>query len=331
MVALTLPHPTIDAIDAHYVANQRADLPVKLTARLLTGCERAGWYAFRWAHEAKVFAPHHARANIARSAAMDELASCLTDIGVTVQRVDPTTYMARDVTALDGHYRQKVAGTALGLLEAPKKEHLLYLDQQTAKVVAQIQKHGLAIARPDRIAPIQIGMHLLGLSRAFYLVKNKDTDELWSERIEYDPAHALALLSKGGRIRDASVPPARISDDWQYFECQSCASFSQCHQAQFARRNCRTCLHSTPVMNGEWHCARHDNVLSIDDQQMGCPNHLYLPGLVPGTADDADEQAETVTYVLSNGKLWVDGEGRVDSAFVPSGSTVPRLNSKGGL
>ncbi|HEY8358657.1 MAG TPA: oxidoreductase [Ramlibacter sp.] len=239
---------------------------------------------------------------------MDELASCLSDIGVQVQRVDPKTFMTRDLTALDGHYRQKIAATATGLLEAPKTEHLLYLDQQPAKVVAQIKKHGLAIGKPDRIAPIQIGMHLLSLSRTFYLVKNKDTDELWSERIEYDAAHSAALLAKGERVRDYTNPPARISDDPSYFQCSGCAALAQCHQNQFAKRNCRTCLHSTPITDG-WHCARHDHVLSIDDQQMGCPNHLYLPGLVPGTPDDADETAETVTYVLPNGRLWIDGEG----------------------
>lgn len=306
MVALTLPHPTIDAIDAHYVAHQREDFPQRLTARLLSGCERAGWYAFRWAHEPKQFAPHHARANIARTAAMDELAQCLSDIGVQIVRVDPATFMARDVIALDGHYRQKITGTAKGLLEAPATEHLLYLDQQPAKVVAQIQKHGLQVARPDRIAPIQIGMHLLGLTRTFYLVKNKDTDELWSERVELDVAHAAALLAKGERIKSSSVPPARISDDPIYFQCAGCAAFSICHQGQFAKRNCRTCLHSTPVTDG-WHCARHDHVLSIDDQLVGCPNHLYLPGLVPGDQVDADEVAETVTYRLADQISWIDG------------------------
>ncbi len=310
MVALTLPHPTIDAIDAHYVAHQRDALPQRLTARLLTGCERAGWYAFRWAHEPKTFAPHHARANLARAEAMNELAGCLADIGVEVRRLDPNTFMPRDLTALDGHYRQKIAGTATGLLEAPKTVHFLYLDQLPAKAVAQIQRHGLAEARPDRIAPIQIGMHLLGLSRTFYMVRNKDTDELWSERVEYDAAHAIALLAKGERIRDASRPPAGVSDDPGYFQCSGCAALAVCHQGQFAQRNCRTCIHSTPVENGTWHCARHSRPLSIADQASGCPNHLYLPGLVPGEQVDADEQAETVTYRLPEGRVWVDGEGR---------------------
>lgn len=307
MVALSLPHPTIDAIDAHYAAHQDQRQPQRLTARLISGCERAGWYAFRWAHEPKMFAPHHARANMSRAEAMNELGGCLSDIGITVQRLDPQTFMPRDLVALDGHYRQKIAGTATGILEAPKTEHFLYLDQLPAKAVAQIQKHGLAEARPDRIAPIQIGMHLLGLSRTFYMVRNKDTDELWSERIEYDAAHATALLAKGERIKAANQPPVRLSDDPSYFSCQGCAAFSLCHQGQFAKRNCRTCLHASPYPEGGWHCARHDHDLSLDDQAMGCPNHLYLPGTVPGEQIDADERAETVTYRLADQSTWTDG------------------------
>jgi hypothetical protein len=47
---------------------------------------------------------------------------------------------------------------------------------------------------------------------------------------------------------------------------------------------------------------RHQTPLSIDDQRAGCPNHLYLPTLVPGEQVDADPKAETVTYRLLNGR-----------------------------
>ena len=43
---------------------------------------------------------------------------------------------------------------------------------------------------------MQIYMHLLGLKRALYLAKNKNTDELYSERIKYDKAEAERLLLK---------------------------------------------------------------------------------------------------------------------------------------
>jgi hypothetical protein len=35
--------------------------------------------------------------------------------------------------------------------------------------------------------------------------------------------------------------------------------------------------------------------------------HLFLPALVPGEQIDADPEAETVTYRLSDGTTWIDG------------------------
>lgn len=303
--------PTIAAIDAHYETSQDARQPQRLTARLLaTSCERQGWYAFRWAHEPKRFPGSIIRANLARQQNMDELASCLTDAGATVQRVDPQTFMTMDVVAADGHYRQKIAGTVQGLIEAPKTVHLLYADQQPAKAFAQIVKHGLAIGKPDRVPALQVGMHHLGLTRAFYLVRNKDTDELHSERVEYDAAHALTLLAKAERIRDADAPPERISADANWWECKFCPAFDVCQAGDFALRNCRTCLHSSPVPGGAWRCSRHDRDLSSDAQLIGCPHHLYLPGLVPGEQVDANPETETVTYELARGGAWVDGAER---------------------
>ena len=40
---------------------------------------------------------------------------------------------------------------------------------------------------------------------------------------------------------------------------------------------------------------------------MDCPAHLYLPALVPGEQVDADPEAETVTYRMQSGAIWVDG------------------------
>jgi hypothetical protein len=50
--------------------------------------------------------------------------------------------------------------------------------------------------------------------------------------------------------------------------------------------------------------------LSIDEQRDGCPAHLYLPGMVNGEQIDVDEDAETITYRMKSGEVWVDGEGR---------------------
>ena len=156
---------------------------------------------------------------------------------------------------------------------------------------------------------IQLGMHLMGLQRAYYIVRCKDDDALHDERIHYDQAHALQLLAKAERIRDANDAPERIGDA-DSFPCSRCSSHSLCHGGAPALRNCRTCIHFAWDKDGCWHCLRHDRELTVEDQKAGCPNHLYIPSLVNGEQIDADEKAETVTYRMADGSEWVDGQER---------------------
>lgn len=310
MVAITLPHPTIDAIDAAVVAAAETRYQRRISGgQIGKACERSIWYQFRWAMPPETFDGRMLRLFETGHVEEARMVGWLRLAGIAVQDLDPATGEQFECTALDGHFVGKFDGIGTGFLEAPKTPHLLECKTHNAKSFAQLVKGGVAAAKPEHLAQMQVYMHMAGLTRAFYLAKCKDNDDLYSERVEYDAAHAMELMAKAQRVRDASAPPARISDDPASFLCRFCKAKDVCHAGQFALRNCRTCLHSTPVTDG-WHCARHNRTLSVDDQQAGCPNHLYLPGLVPGVPDDADEVAETVTYVLPSGRIWVDGEGR---------------------
>lgn len=310
MVALFIPMPTVDAINTAVAAAEPRgfDLVVRGSS-IGHPCERALWYRFRWAHEPEQFDGRKLRLFHTGHVEETRMVFWLRMADVTVHDVDPKTGEQWEVVDLDGHFKGHLDGIVEGLLEAPKTPHLLECKTHNTKSFEQLRRHGVAAAKPEHVAQMQVYMHLKGLTRAFYLAKCKDTDELYSERIEYDAAHALALIAKAERIRDAHVPPARLSDDPEFWQCRFCPAHTLCHAGGFALRNCRTCLHSTPVPDG-WRCERHTRDLSVEDQQAGCPNHLYLPGLVPGIPDDADESAETVTYHLHDGKVWVDGEGR---------------------
>lgn len=310
MVALTVPHPTIDAIDAAVVADEARsqDLVVRGSS-IGHPCERHLWYRFRWAHEPEHFDGRKLRLFHTGHAEEARMVVWLRMAGIVVWDRDPSSGEQFEVVDLDGHFKGHLDGIVEGVLEAPMTPHLLECKTHNAKSFAQLKQAGVAVSHPSHLAQMQVYMHLKGLTRAFYLAKHKDSDELWSERVEYDPTHAMALMAKAGRVREAHEPPARISDDPDYYLCRAfnCPSHGQCHGGEFAVRNCRTCIWSTPVSGGRWHCERHDRDLSILDQRSGCPNHLYLPGLVPGEQTDADERAETVTYRLADESTWIDG------------------------
>jgi hypothetical protein len=309
MVALdtSLMQPTIAAIDAAVVAAEPRDFDHVVRGSSIGKCERHLFYRFRWAHAPDQFDGRMLRLFHTGHAEEARMIAWLGMAGARVAATDPDTGEQWEVVALDGHFAGHLDGIVASLWEAPATPHLLECKTHNAKSFEQLRRHGVAIAKPEHVDQMQIYMHLKGLTRAFYLAKNKDTDELWSERIHYDAAHGTALLAKAARIKDAHAPPSRVSDDPASFLCRFCSSHAVCHEGAFALRNCRTCIYSTPVAGGAWHCERHDRDLTIDDQRVGCPNHLYLPGLVPGEQIDADEAAESVTYALSDGRTWIDG------------------------
>lgn len=317
MVALPqTTSPTIAAIEAAVEAAEVRDFDHVIRGSSIGhACERHLWYRFRWAHLPEAFDGRKLRLFHTGHVEEARMVAWLQQAGITVAAVDPATGEQWEVVALDGHFKGHLDGQVTGIVEAPVTPHLLECKTHNAKSFAQLKTHGVAISKPEHVAQMQVYMHLKGLTRAFYLAKHKDTDELHAERVPYDAAQAVALLAKAERIRDANHAPARISDDPNYFLCRAfdCASYGICHGGQFALRNCRTCLHSAVGSAGAWHCARHDRVLSIDDQKAGCPNHLYLPSLVPGEQIDADEKAETVTYTLADGSEWTDGPQSVQA------------------
>lgn len=305
--------PTIDAIERAVEAAEHRDFDhVVRGSSLGSPCERKLWYSYRWAGLPEEFEGRKLRLFHTGHAEEARMVAWLQLAGITVEAVDPETGEQWEVVALDGHFKGHLDGILHGVIEAPKTPHLLECKTHNTKSFAQLLKFGVAVSKPEHVAQMQIYMHLKGLSRAFYLAKNKDDDTLYAERIHYDPAQAAALMAKAERIKAAHEAPARISDDPNYYLCKSfqCPRYGICHCGDMALRNCRTCLHSTPIIGGAWHCDRHDRLLSLDDQRAGCPNHLYLPSLVPGEQVDANADLEIITYAMRDGRQWTDGVER---------------------
>lgn len=307
-----LPKPqasTIRAIYAAYeAANEHYDSLGISVGIANTDCDRALWYAFRWASQPEQIDGR--KLSIFRTGDRWEevLVSDLERIGVEV-------YGQQDrIRLLGGHVRGKCDGKGIGLPEAPKTEHLFEFKSSNDKGFKEIVKKGCKDAKPLHYGQCQLGMHMWGLTHAGYLVVNKNDDARYFERIEYDVEFCLRLLARLERIINATEPPSRISEDPEFFGCRFCDHHDVCHEGAWPRITCRSCLHSTPELNGDpnakephWSCARWAKPIGVDEQKAACPAHLFLPGMVPGEMVDSDDEAETVTYRLRNGKTWVDG------------------------
>lgn len=298
-----VPAPTREAIFAAYEADADAGFRPHLGASQIgKSCERALWYDFRWTTPAR-FPGRMLRLFETGQLEEARIVRNLRRIGVTVLEVDPETGRQWRVDAHGGHFGGSLDGVALGLLEAPRTWHVLEFKTHSLKSFRKLAAKGVAEAKPQHWAQMQIYMCLTGLTRAMYLAVCKDTDDLHVERVHADGDAAERLLAKAGRIIHAARPPAPLSEDPSWFECRFCDHHDLCHGDAAAAVTCRSCLHATPVEGG-WACARWEQAIGDQEQRAACARHLYIPDLVPGEVVDAGD--DHVVYRMRDGTTWVN-------------------------
>ena len=303
------PSPTRDAIFAAYEADRDDGFRPHLGASQIgKPCERALWYDFRWVTRSG-FQGRILRLFETGQLEEARLVRNLRRIGATVLEVDPETGRQWRVEAHGGHFGGSLDAVALGLIEAPKTWHVVEFKTHSAKSFRELVAKGVAGAKPQHWAQMQIYMHLTGLTRALYVAVCKDTDDLHIERVRADNDAAERLLAKAGRVIYAPRPPACISEDPTWFECRFCDHHDLCHGEAAAAVTCRSCLHAAPVAGG-WQCARWDQTLGDQEQRAACARHLFIPDLVPGEVADAGD--DHVVYRMRDGATWIN-DAQVES------------------
>lgn len=302
-----LPKPTASTVRAIYAAyeaaNEHYDSLGISVGIANTECDRSLWYTFRWASRPEEIDGRKLSVFRTGDRWEEVLVNDLERIGVEVWG------QQERIRLVCGHVRGKCDGKAIGIPEAPLTEHLCEFKSSNEKGFKEIVRKKCKDAKPLHYGQVQLGMHMFGLSRALYLVVDKNSDSRYAERIEYDAEFCLRLLARLERIINFSEPPSRISEDPEFFCCLFCDHKPVCHEGAWPRVTCRSCLHSTPEMHGDahWSCARWAKPLGTDEQKSACPAHLHIPALVPGEMIDCDEESETIRYKLRGGKEWIDG------------------------
>lgn len=319
---------TVDAIYKAYAAKKAESydgLGISISD-LGNECARSIWYSFRWASPHEVITGLKAITFETGEIEEERLLTSLEMIDCEVERVDPQTGKQVRTTAVFGFVRGKIDGKVVGLPEAPKTWHVVECKSAKETYFKEIAKKGVREGYFAHWVQLNTYCHLLGFERGLYMCRNKNTGEIYCERIETDHDTAIRMLADAERIVDLHEPPAKLHLNPKAktaFKCRSmCKHLGVCHEGAFPRVNCRTCLHATPehLDNATFSCARWNKPLLPDEQREGCPAHLYLPALVPGEMTAADDEAETVTYRLKDGSTWVDGSGKAHPA-----ETVPAV------
>ncbi|MCW2275099.1 hypothetical protein M2321_002682 [Rhodoblastus acidophilus] len=301
--------PTVEAILKTYKRDEeeRTYLGASIIGK---ECERQLWYGFRWACQPEDFDGRMLRLF---ATGHREEARMIEDLRASGVQVWDRGEDGKQIgfSDLGGHFKGHMDSVLLGVKEAPKTPHVGEFKTHNLDSFKKLKRDAVEVAKFEHFAQMQTYMHEEGLTRALYLAHCKDTDELYAERIEYDGLCALTLLAKAERIITSDRAPERAHEhvtSRAAYACDWCPALRVCHHGGWARRNCRTCLHATPEMDGDgrWSCAYHKCDLTAKDQRAGCAQHIFLPDLVPGEQIDADMDANTVTYLVG-GKRFVDG------------------------
>lgn len=280
-------------------------------------CERNLWYNFRGCVP-RSFSGRMFRLFETGNLEEPRMVKELCAIGCEVHEVDPNTGEQFAVSALGGHFSGHMDGCAIGIPEAPLTWHVLEFKTHSEKSFAKLVTAGVAASKPQHYAQVMVYMGLTGLTRALYLGKNKNTDQLYAERIPYDSTAFKCLMNRAERIIKSTAPPERIAKRQDSFHCRFCAAKELCWGTSdiavpIPTKACRTCCHATPDTEREdavWVCKKHNFDVSPVGSAIGCENHLLLPDLVSFAepTDAGDDWIEFTNH--EDAAVWRHGPGK---------------------
>jgi hypothetical protein len=228
-----------------------------------------------------------------------------------------------EVLNFGGHFSGHMDGCALGIPEAPKTWHVLEFKTHGVKSFTKLIKEGVQKSKPQHFGQMQAYMHLTGMRRALYLATNKDTDELYSERVKYDQAFCMDLMVKVKRIIMSNEPPTRAFSRRDYYECSWCDAKEICWgplesepALPVKSLSCRQCCHATPDIKSicaSWDCRKHE---ALTNDNFPCEHHLCLPGLfsfaTPTDYGKDENGNDFIEFTNNEGCMkWAHGSGAV--------------------
>ncbi len=280
-------------------------------------CSRYLWYCFRGCCE-ETFQGRMLRLFKTGDIEEERLANDLKNIGCTVHVINEETGKQFEISDFCDNFSGHLDGCVLGIPDSPNTWHVFEAKSHNLNSFNKLLKDGLEISHPKYYAQAQVYMHYTGMTRCWHGNVCKDTDEIKDERIHYKKEKALALIEKAEHIINSTSPPIGISEREDYYECKYCSAKRICFGDKYCalplvNRTCRTCCHSTPILDKDiyckfqknsWNCEFYNKAITIEDQIKACDNHLVIPGLI------------TFAEPIDGGQNWVQFKTKDDREFV---------------
>lgn len=289
-----------DALVADYRNEKRGYLGA---SGIGMACERRLWNQFHWLGDEKMSPQsikaiedgHHSEGVMA-----DRLR--LVD-GIKLKTEE---FGGRQYSFVDGHIGGSLDGIITGVAHAPKETHIwehkcINEKKFNALVKLVVDNEETALFNWDEqyFAQAQIYMHYFSLKLHYLTACMPGSRDETSCVTAYHPDAAKHYLDRARGVINSPKPPPRISESASWFQCKFCPFTDNCHGAKLPLTNCRTCAHSTALMDGTWKCELFDKILDTEVQKSGCGKHLHNPGLVNGNQTDAGDG--WIEYEMKNG------------------------------
>ena len=298
-------HTTATAVVKWYEKNAEDGKRPHLGASIIgRPCDRSSWYSFRWATDKK-FQGRILRLFNTGHREEQRFLEELRGIGAEVYDLDQETGKQISFRAVRGHFGGSCDGVARGLPEAPKTWAIVEFKTHNDASFKELVKNGVATAKYEHFVQMQIYMGLGELERALYMACNKNTDELHTEWIHFERDVFERYLAVAEKVIDSEVPLERVSQDPAWYQCKLCDHHAVCHGDAVPVKSCRTCVHATPVDDGQWGCQHHERLISFDEQKLGCRQHLYIPPMI-NYAEPLDAGDGWIKYKHRDGAIFAN-------------------------
>ena len=326
MTAIPKPENTVVSLIDQWWERQEEPPRPHLGASLLGHpCERWLWLTFRWAIREK-FSGRMLRLFNRGQREEAVIVENLRRIGVEIH----STCLDEDGQSrvdLAPHVGGSVDGIIeSGVPEAPKSRHIAEFKTHNLKSFTELKQKGVFEAKRRHWCQMQCYMSGTGIKRALYIAVCKDNDEIYTERVEYNPQAARDIIERGARIVLTERIPPPLSENPSWYQCKMCPAWDFCfniRQIQSDCVNCRTCAHVTPMPDGTWKC-ENIPLYNMDpiEQLEGCDRHVLHPDLVPWPLLGSDDDGNGIYEI--DGKKVVNGKGGVLSANLLNGEREPK-------
>lgn len=236
-------------------------------------CLRAAWYSFRWfvrsAHTGQM-------QRLFRRGHLEELRflEYLQGIGALVYYEDSNgkQYKCEAVNGHMGGSLDCIVELPIGLYGVTERIVMLgeFKTKGTGSSFNKLKEVGIRVTNPTHYGQMCLYGSAYKFKYSIYFTVNKNDDDLHVEIVPLDWNYAQQLVDKGNYIVGSRVPPKKVSLSAVYRTCAYCAYKDICHNGAQPHTNCRTCVYSVPVENGQWKCEKYQCLLEEKLQRTGC-------------------------------------------------------------